>query len=68
MDALKPSPGLLCKLVSVIVHADEMTEPGAHAVDEIAFRKALEDPEVSEWIEAMTKAGFAPIKRSRPAQ
>jgi hypothetical protein len=67
MDALKPTPGLLCKIVSVIVHADELREPGAHEFDKVALEKVLDDPEVKEWVEAMTKAGFAPIKRSRPA-
>lgn len=67
MDVLKPTPALLCKLASVVVHADEMREPGAHEFDQIALVKAMDDPEVKEWVEAMTKAGFAPIKRSRPA-
>jgi hypothetical protein len=71
MDALKPSPGLLCKIVSVLVHADEMREsknnPHAHQIDEIALNSALDDAEVKEWVEAMTKMAMAPIKRSRPA-
>ena len=71
MDALKPSPGLLCKIVSVLVHADEMREsvnnPAAHEVDRIALNSAIDDPEVKEWVEAMTKMSMAPLKRSRPA-
>lgn len=71
MDALKPAPGLLCKIVSVLVHADEMREsknnPHAHAIDEIALNSALDDAEVKEWVETMTKMAMAPIKRSRPA-
>jgi hypothetical protein len=71
MDALKPAPGLLCKIVSVLVHADEMREsqhdPHANEIDRVALYSALDQPDVKEWIEAMTKGGFAPIKRSRPA-
>jgi hypothetical protein len=67
MDPLKPSAGLLCKIVSAVVHADEMREPGAHHFDKIALDKVLDDPEVKEWVEAMTVGGFAPVKRSRPA-
>jgi L-serine deaminase len=70
MDALKPNPGLLCKIVSVLVHADEMREsinnPAAHEVDRIALASALDDPEVKEWVETMTQMSMAPIKRSRP--
>jgi hypothetical protein len=71
MEALKPSPGLLCKIVSVLVHADEMREsrnnPHAHEIDRIALEGALDDREVKEWVEAMTKMAMAPLKRSRPA-
>lgn len=64
MDALKPSPGLLCKLASVIVHADEMTSPHGHEFDKVAFNSALNDPEVKEWIDTMTKMAMAPVKRN----
>jgi hypothetical protein len=71
MEALKPSPGLLCKIVSVLVHADEMREsrnnPHAHEIDRIALEGALDDAEVKAWVEAMTKMAMAPLKRSRPA-
>jgi hypothetical protein len=71
MEALKPSPGLLCKIVSVLVHADEMREsrnnPDAHEIDRIALEGALDDPEVKAWVETMTKMSMAPLKRSRPA-
>ncbi len=71
MDALKPPPALLCKIVSVLVHADEMREsqnnPHAHEIDRVALYSALDQPDVKEWVEAMTKMAMAPIKRSRPA-
>src|SRR3546814_19013332 len=54
-NPLQPSPQLLCKLGSVIVHADEMTGPGAHEYDRVSFETVLKDPEVQAWIAAMNK-------------
>jgi hypothetical protein len=71
MNPLSPPAGTLCKIVSVLVHADEMREsqndPHANSIDRVALYSALDQPDVKEWIEAMTQGGFAPIKRSRPA-
>lgn len=71
MDALKPPAGLLCKIVSVLVHADELREsandPHANNIDRVALYSALDQPDVKEWVEEMTKMAMAPIKRSRPA-
>lgn len=64
MNPLQPSPKLLCKLGSVVVHADEMTGPGAHEFDRVAFQAALNDPEVQEWLAAMTKMAMVPLKRN----
>lgn len=58
-----PSLGLLVKLGSIIVHADEMTSQDGHRFDRVAFESLLSDPEVVEWISGMTKAGFLPVKR-----
>jgi hypothetical protein len=63
-DPLKPSPSLLCKLVSVIVHADEAAGTNGHEFDIGALRSALTDAEVAGWIAEMTKIGMAPVKRS----
>lgn len=57
--------GLQCKLVSIIVHADEGSSPGAHVYDWSAARALLADPEVKAWVEEMTRLGFAPVKRSK---
>lgn len=54
---------LAVKLGSAIVHADEFIETN-HPFDITAFRQCMEDPEVKEWIIAMTKEGFLPVKRS----
>lgn len=63
MDALHPSVTLLCKLSSVVVHADEYLSPDGHDVDLVALHSALRDPEVKEWIEQMAASGMAPVKR-----
>jgi hypothetical protein len=60
---LAPSPSLLCKLASVVVHADEMLSPGGHEFDRHALVSALGDGEVKAWIAEMTKMGMAPVKR-----
>lgn len=63
-DPLYPAPSLLCKLASVIVHADEAAGEQGHEFDIDALRTALNDDEVAEWIKAMTTIGMAPVKRS----
>jgi len=67
MDILKPSPALLCKLASIAVHADELASPGGHEFDRAALQSAMNDGEVVVWIDAMTRAGMAPVKRSAGA-
>ena len=55
--------GLLVKLGSIAVHADEAISPGSHDYDVIAIRGLLDDPEVKEWMLAMDKLAFLPKKR-----
>lgn len=62
-DMLKPSASLLCKLASIAVHADEMASDDGHEFDRVALTSALTDPEVVEWIAAMSAAALAPRKR-----
>ena len=63
-DPLKPNPALLCKLGSVIVHADEFLSPGGHHLDETAFRMALADPDVQGWLAQMRAMAMVPLKRT----
>lgn len=63
-NALKPTPSLLSKLGSVIVHVEEMLEPGGHRFDKMALDTALNDPEVREWREQMDALAMIPRKRS----
>jgi hypothetical protein len=60
---LEPDTGLLVKLGSIMVHAEEMTEPGAHAFDVTALKSLLSDPEVVAWREEMDAMALLPVKR-----
>jgi cystathionine beta-lyase family protein involved in aluminum resistance len=62
-DPLKPSPALLCKLGSLIVHADELLSPSGHPYDRTAFVEGLKDAEVTEWINQMHAMSMLPRKR-----
>jgi hypothetical protein len=53
---------LLCKLGSIVVHADEARSPGGHQFDLVALDTLLKDPEVKDWIKAM--GTLLPLKRS----
>ena len=62
-DPLQPSAGLLCKLGSLVVHADEGSGKKAHPADVDAFFGLLNDPEIQAWLEAMRKLSLLPVKR-----
>jgi hypothetical protein len=65
-DPLKPSPALLCKLGSIVVHADEGTSSERHHFDLIALKELLFDQEVVAWLNAMDKLAMIPQKRRSP--
>lgn len=62
---LQPSPQLLIKIGSALVHAEEFLSPHGHMFDKNAFDSLMKDPDVREWIEAMTKDALLPVKRNR---
>lgn len=62
-NPLSPTPTLLCKLGSIIVHVDELHSPGGHGYDKIALEQLLADPEVTEWMKAMDGMAMLPKKR-----
>lgn len=62
-DPLHPSAALLCKLGSIIVHAQEATAPGGHPFDQHALAALTSDPEVKEWMSAMAESALLPVKR-----
>jgi hypothetical protein len=48
MTPLKPSPSLLSKLGSIVVHAEELIDPiQSHHFDMVALKSVLNDPEVN---------------------
>jgi hypothetical protein len=60
---LSPGAGLLCKLGSIAVHAEEMVSPDGHTFDRVALEQLLADPEVKEWLTLMDAAAMVPKKR-----
>lgn len=64
-DPLKPSPALLCKLGSIVVHADEYHSPGGHPFDLDALKSVLSDAEVKKWIAQMQAMALVPVRRAR---
>ena len=62
-ETLKPSISILCKLGSLAIHDLEFNGPNRDALDLIAAKQILTDPEVVEWLEQMQK--IALITRPR---
>lgn len=62
-DPLNPSPCLLSKLGSIIVHQEELISDKGHYFDKVALDNLHNDPEVAEWFEAMTQLALLPVKR-----
>ena len=60
---LKPTPQLLLKLGSIVVHADELISDNGHPLDKEAIRGLLEDPEVKTWLSDMQEMAMLPLKR-----
>lgn len=65
MDVLNPSPGLLAKIGSIIIHARELLSPDGHVYDKVALDSAVNDEEVKQWIEGMDELSMLPRERSR---
>jgi len=62
-NPLKPSPALLCKLGSVLVHADELISSNGHVFDRFALEQLINDPEVKSWLAQMDAMAMIPKKR-----
>ena len=63
-DPLQPSPQLLIKLGSLLVHYQEFNAPGGHHLDKAAIDSIESEGEVKEWMESMDSMAFLPKKRS----
>lgn len=60
---LSPSPRLLAKLGSIVVHAKEYLSSDGHEFDRAAIVALLDDSEVREWLSAMKVLGMLPVER-----
>lgn len=61
---LNPTPRLLSKLGSIIVHADELASPDGHEFDAVALKQLLRDEDVRKWLYGMRELALLPEKRS----
>lgn len=62
-NPLKPDVGLLVKLGSIAVHAEEFLSPGGHQFDRAALDGLFQDHAVRGWIEQMTRLALLPVRR-----
>ena len=60
---LQPTPQLLAKLGSLLVHLDEGNSRNGHAFDWTAAKTLWEDAEVQEWLSEMQKIALVPLRR-----
>ena len=60
-DTVKMKLSLVIKLVSIVVHVDELRSPKGHVLDMVALKPLLSDPEVMEFVKDM--GVLAPLKR-----
>jgi hypothetical protein len=59
---LNLTTSLASKLASIVVHADEGTDPGnGEMVDIVTLRGLVDDPEVRNWLKVL--GPLAPVKR-----
>ena len=63
MAVFKISSGLVIKLASVAVHAQELMSPKGHMLDKSAIQGLLIDPEVAECLQELKELGLLPVKR-----
>ena len=63
MDELKPTPQLLIKLGSIIVHFKELTSANGHYLDKAALDSLLNDEDVKQWLKQMDDNAFLPKMR-----
>jgi hypothetical protein len=63
-EVMRPSPPLLVKLGSIIVHAEELASPEGHQFDLATLQHLLADPDVKAWMKEMDRLTLLPRKRS----
>lgn len=62
-NPLHPSPQLLIKLGSLIIHYQEFLSEKGHPMDKNAINTIEEDEEFQQWIKQMNNMAFLPVKR-----
>lgn len=62
-DVLKPSPQLLIKLGSIIVHYEEFLSKDGHEFDKQTIDAMMKQEDVKEWFDEMSKLALLPAKR-----
>jgi len=62
-DPLAPSPSILCKLGSLVVHVEEYLSADGHDFDRQAILSGLQDAELREWCDQMAELALLPVKR-----
>ena len=68
MDPMRPTPSLLCKIASLLVHVEEANGPDGHPFDVAAIDALKADPEYREWMAGMGGLGLIPVKRREPSK
>jgi len=63
-NVLTPDTATLCKLGSIVVHAEELLSPFGHTFDKHALDQLLSDPDVKQWLKGMRKLALIPEKRN----
>ncbi len=63
MDVLKPTPQLLIKLGSLIVHYEEFVSPNGSVIDKQTIDAMMKQDDVKEWFTEMRKLALLPLKR-----
>jgi len=62
-DVLKPTPQLLIKLGSIIVHYEEWISGNGHELDKITIDAMMKQDDVKEWFKGMNEMALLPLKR-----
>lgn len=62
-DPLKPTPALLAKLGSLIVHVEEGSNAGGHEFDWSVVQMLIADQDVMDWVVSMEKLALVPVLR-----
>ena len=65
---LNPSPALLAKLGSIIIHVEEGRAAGGHAFDWHTVDVLCADPEVRGWLDGMEAMAMVPLRRDKAAK